>query len=98
MKLFFEKASVSSFVLILWLSANDIFFAAETHHEHFVNFEEYDDEPTTCSSENQGQLTYRKDEGNLEMCEGAKWTRLATSNKKDFLKNLFWKIFFSAKS
>ena len=74
------------------------FFAAETHHEHFVNFEEYDDEPTTCSSENQGQLTYRKDEGNLEMCEGAKWTRLATSNKEDFLKNLFWKIFFSAKS
>jgi len=58
-----------------------IIFAAETRHEHFVHFEDYDDVPMTCSSENQGQLTYRKDEGNLEMCEGLKWMRLATSKQ-----------------
>ena len=37
-------------------------------------------ETLSCDVSNQGQLVYRQSVGGLELCEGNRWNRIATSN------------------
>ena len=38
------------------------------------------DEPLTCKNDNRGQIIYKEDEGNVEICHQEQWKKFATSN------------------
>nr|XP_039267469.1 thrombospondin-type laminin G domain and EAR repeat-containing protein-like isoform X1 [Styela clava] len=45
-----------------------------------IEFEEGNSRPQTCDTNNKGHFVYRPSTGQLEMCEGTRWKRLAIGN------------------
>jgi len=50
----------------------------------FVTFidKKFQKETLSCDVSNQGQLVYRQSVGGLELCEGNRWNRIATTNER----------------
>ena len=43
------------------------------------------EEPFTCKNDNSGQLVYKENEGNIEICHQQRWKKIASSkNIKTF--------------
>ena len=69
-----------------------ICFSAEGMQNLYVNYVSnkeisvkiQNDEPLTCENDNRGQLIYKENEGNVEICHQQQWKRIASSKKYFF--------------
>ena len=64
-----------------------LFFSAESFQNRYIShvvnkdmsFEIQNEEPLTCKNENRGQLIYKENEGNVEICHQQQWKKIASS-------------------
>ena len=64
-----------------------IFFSAESFQNRYTNYvankemsiEIQNEEPLTCKNDNRGQLIYKENEGNVEICHQQQWKKIASS-------------------
>jgi len=60
----------------------------ENFHNHYIKYAVnnemslQNEEPLTCKIDNRGQLIYREDEGDVEICDQQQWKKIATTNRK----------------
>ena len=51
------------------------------------------EEPITCKSDNRGQLIYKENEGNVEICHQQQWKKIASSKKNIVAILLYTELF-----
>ena len=63
-------------------------FSAESIQNRYTNYvatkemsiKVKNEEPVTCKNDNRGQLIYKENEGNVEICHQQQWKKIASSN------------------
>ena len=85
---------VCNIIFIVFLSAESF---QNRYINHVVNKEMsikiQNEEPFACKNDNRGQLIYKENEGNVEICLQQQWKKIASS-KTIMLLYYYTRIFF----